>query len=205
MQLRESNQPFTNCLSSSSCLRSQSASERTMVSWGPDEEEASPLMGVVTPEERGVSGIRVSSSILRSCCHETDSFWVAPKYFLHIFNLWAQAQTHLFIVLPLLLCHLPLCVFPLLLQLFLLPPVLLLLPWQQTREIQQRAPAKNPLKVCIFQQEKKREAQRHWKAFWFGNLIHSGCFMLNKPWIDVWPSSRSKDISGIQRYCLRLP
>ena len=63
-----SNQPFT----SSSCLRSQSASERTMVSWGVDEEEASPLLVVVTPEERGVSGIRVSSSILRSFWDEAD-------------------------------------------------------------------------------------------------------------------------------------
>lgn len=87
MKLRDSNQQFTNCLSSSSCLCSQSASERTMVSWHSEEEEASPLLEVVAPEERGVSGIRVSSSILRSCCDETDSFLVAPKHFLHIFYL----------------------------------------------------------------------------------------------------------------------
>lgn len=72
MELRDRNQPFTSCLSSSSCLRSQSASERTMVSWGSEEEEASPLLEVGTPEERGVSGIRLSSSILRSWCDETD-------------------------------------------------------------------------------------------------------------------------------------
>lgn len=89
MQLRDSNQQFTNCLSNSSCLCSQSASERTMVSWHSEEEEASPLLEVVTPEERGVSGIRVSSSILRSCCDEADSFLVAPKHFLHIFYLGA--------------------------------------------------------------------------------------------------------------------
>lgn len=79
------------CLSSSSCLRSQSASERTMVSWGSDEEEASPLLEVVTPEELEVNGLSVSSSILCSCCDETDSFLAAPPYFLHLFYLCTNA------------------------------------------------------------------------------------------------------------------
>lgn len=89
-RIRARDKPFTDCLSSSSCLRSQSASERTMVSWGSEEEEASPLLEVVTSKERGVRGIKVSSSILCSCCDETNSFWVtlqlfsAPMSFVHI-------------------------------------------------------------------------------------------------------------------------
>lgn len=62
------NQSFTDCLSSSSCLRSQSASERTIVSWGSKVEESSPRLGEGRAEERGVRGVTVSSSILRSCC-----------------------------------------------------------------------------------------------------------------------------------------
>lgn len=80
IHLRDSNQPFTDCLSSRSCLRSQSASERTMVSWGSEEEEASPLLEVITPEERGVRGIKVSASILRSCRVETNSFLVTLEH-----------------------------------------------------------------------------------------------------------------------------
>lgn len=85
--------------------------------------------------------MRQTASQLRIFCMD----FICPNEHTH---------THLFMVLPLLLCHLPLCFFPLLLQLFLLPLVLLLLPWQHTRGIQQRAPAKNPLKVCTFSQEK---------------------------------------------------
>lgn len=58
---------LTDCLSSSSCLRSQSASERTMVSCGSGVEVISPLLGDDTAEERGVRGVTVCSSIRRSC------------------------------------------------------------------------------------------------------------------------------------------
>lgn len=60
------NQPLTDCLSSSSCLRSQSARERTMVSCGSGVEVSSPRLGEGRAEERGVRGATVSSSILRS-------------------------------------------------------------------------------------------------------------------------------------------
>lgn len=94
MQLGDSNQPFTNGFSSSSCLRSQSASERTMASWGSDEEEASPLLEVVPPKERGVSGIRVSSSILCSCCDETNSFLVAPQNVFCVYYICVHKHKH---------------------------------------------------------------------------------------------------------------
>ena len=71
MHLGECNQPFTDCLSRNSCLRSQSARERTMESWGSEEEEAFPRLGEGRAEERGVRGVTVSSSILRSCCDRT--------------------------------------------------------------------------------------------------------------------------------------
>lgn len=59
---------FTDCLSSSSCLRSQSARERTIVSWGSvGREESSSRLGEGRAEERGVRGVTVSSSIRRSC------------------------------------------------------------------------------------------------------------------------------------------
>lgn len=60
------NKLLTDCLSSSSCFRSQSASERTIVSCGSEVEERPPRLGEGRAEERGVKGITVSSSILRS-------------------------------------------------------------------------------------------------------------------------------------------
>lgn len=60
-----------------------------MVSRGSEEEEASPLLEVLTPEERGVSGIRVSSRILCSCWDEADGFLLTSKHFLHMFYLGA--------------------------------------------------------------------------------------------------------------------
>lgn len=142
-----------------------------MASWGSEEEEASPLLEVVTPEEHGVRGIKVSARILHSCCDETDSFLRTLSTFLHMFYSCIDVQTHLFMVLSPLFCHLPLCFFPLLLQLLLLPLVLLLLPWQQTGEKQQRAPAENPLKVCTFQQEKTRSTNRLKKKTLKGFLV----------------------------------
>lgn len=52
-----------------------------MVSWGSEEEEASPLLEVVTPEEHGLTGIKVSARILRSCCDETHSFLRTLEHF----------------------------------------------------------------------------------------------------------------------------
>lgn len=57
-----------------------------MVSWGSEGEEASPLLEVVTPEEHGVRGIKVSARILRSCCDETDSFLRTLEHFSACFT-----------------------------------------------------------------------------------------------------------------------
>lgn len=54
------------CLSNNSCLRSQSASDRTIVFCGSEAEERPPRLGEGRAEERGVRGITVSSRILRS-------------------------------------------------------------------------------------------------------------------------------------------
>lgn len=172
------NQPLTDCLSSSSCLRSQSARERTMVSCGSGVEVSSPRLGEGRAEERGVRGATVSSSILRSWSdgelgqsptRVRSSVMSVITVFLKIYvlvhslrnttvqtdpdsdiqseheNSCSESFTHLLVVLPLLLCHLPLRFLPLLLQLLLLAPVLLLLPWQQTQDIQHTASTKGRL------------------------------------------------------------
>lgn len=149
IHLRDSNQPFTDCLSSRSCLRSQSASERTMVSWGSEEDEASPPLEVVTPEERGVRGIKVSARILRSCRVDTNSFLVTHEQLSEfiLFVHWStNTPLHGTSSPPLPPPSVP---FPTPPSAFPAPvgtsPVTV-----ATDTGKNRAAAKNPLKVCTF-------------------------------------------------------
>lgn len=50
------------------------------MSWGSDVE-SSPLLGDGRAEERGVSGVTVSSNILRSCCGKVggNNMWVNTR------------------------------------------------------------------------------------------------------------------------------
>lgn len=161
MHLREHNQPFTDCLSSSSCLRSQSASERTMVSWGSEEEEASPWL-VVTPEERGVRGIRVSSSILCSWVMWRDRQLLSNTQVLfYIHFICASEQKHTSSWYFLSSSATSLCAFSHSSFSFSCSR------WyfscyhgNRHGGEKWRAPAKIPLKVRTFEQEKPRSANR---------------------------------------------
>lgn len=143
-----------------------------MVSRGSEEEEASPLLEVVTPEEHGVRGIKVSSRILRSCCDERDSFLRTLEHFsayVLLVHWCANTPLHGTFSPPL---PPPSVLFPTPPSAFPAPvctsPVTVA---TDGGEKQQRAPAENPLKVCTFQQEKTRSTNRLKKKTLKGFLV----------------------------------